>query len=331
MHMIDMSNNRANIAYREEETPWHGLGVPKKAGASLTEWREDAGLIWSAQKAEIIYRNASILDANGRGTICRGESRIIYRSDTGTELGICSDRYKIVQPETIVEFFRDLTEENGMEMETLGSLDGGRRIWALARTGEEFRLMGQDEVKAYVLLATSYDGSMATIGKYTSTRVVCHNTLTIATAGSAKGDIKIPHSTEFNGHQVKLDMGLLKGQWAEFQDNAQRLAERKVSAKEQVEFIINLMADEKEKLDPDSISTRKRNIIADILARAQGNARGAHFKAADGTAWGLLNAVTEYVDHTQGNTVATRFNSAQFGAGAALKRDAFENALKLAA
>lgn len=331
MHMIDMSNNRANIAYREEETPWHGLGVPKKAGESLDQWREDAGLIWTAEKAEIIFRNATQKDDQGRGAICRGESRIIYRSDTGTELGICTDRYKIVQPETIVEFFRDLTEENGMEMETLGSLDGGRRIWALARTGEEFRLMGQDEVKAYVLLATSYDGSMATIGKYTSTRVVCHNTLSVAVGQNAKGDIKIPHSTEFNGHQVKLDMGLLKGQWSEFQSNAQQLAERKVSAREQVDFILALMTDEKEKLDPESISTRKRNIIADILNRAQGAAKGAHFKAADGTAWGLLNAVTEYVDHTQGNSVATRFNSAQFGAGAALKREAFEAALKLAA
>lgn len=329
-HMLDMSNDRANMAY-VGEVPWHGLGAELPEGQSLDQWRIAAGLNWTAEKALIHYRNAHQLDANGRGTVMTAESKMIYRSDTGAELGIASDRYKIVQPAEVLEFFRDLTEENGMSMETAGSLDGGKRIWALARTGDEFRLMGQDQVKGYVLLATSFDGSMATQAQFTSVRVVCHNTLTVATKSDAKGAIRIPHSTTFDGHQVKLDMGLLKGAWAEFQGNAEMLASRKINARESVDFIIALMADEKEKADPESISTRKRNIIADILNRAQGGAMGSQFRSAQGTLWGLLNAVTEYVDHTQGRSVATRFDSAQFGAGANLKRAAFAQALALAA
>lgn len=330
MHMIDMSNGRANMAYVGER-PWHTLGDELQPGESLEQWIVRAGCQHTVASQELYYRNAFQKDENGRGLLMKADSRVIYRSDTGAELGIASDRYKIVQPREVIEFFRDLTEENGMTMETAGCLDGGKRIWALARTGEEFRLMGQDEVKAYVLLATSYDGSMATQAQFTSVRVVCHNTLTIATKSDAKGAVRVPHSTEFNGHKVKLEMGLLNDSWATFQAGAELLSTVKVSDRDKVDFIIKLMATEAEQKDPDSISTRKRNIIADILARANGKGMGSNFKAADGTAWGLVNAITEYVDHVQGNSAATRFNSAQFGQGANLKRQAWTNAIALAA
>lgn len=329
-HMLDMSNNRANMAYVGDK-PWHGLGAELESGADLDQWRIAAGLNWTAEKADLYYRNALVQDAAGRGTLMKADSRVIYRSDTGAQLGIATDRYQIVQPATVVEFFRDLTADNGMVMETMGSIEGGKRIWALARTGEEFRLMGQDQVKAYVLLATSFDGSMATQAQFTSIRVVCHNTLTIATKSDAKGAVRVSHSTEFNGHQVKLDLGLLHNGFAQFEEQATMLAGRKVSERDQVDFIIKLMATEAEQKDPETISTRKRNLVADILARAQGKAMGSQYRAAQGTAWGLVNAVTEFVDHVQGNSVETRFKSAQFGPGAQLKRDAWTAGLALAA
>lgn len=323
-HMIDMSNDRANMAYVGDK-PWHGLGSELQPGADIDTWRVAAGLNWTAEQQDLWYRT----DADKK--VRKADSKIICRSDTGAELGIATERYRIVQPATVMEFFRDLTEENGMTMETAGSLEGGKRIWALARTGDSFRLMGQDEVKGYVLLATSFDGSMATQAQFTSIRVVCHNTLSVAVKGDAKGAIRIPHSTTFDGHKVKLDLGLLKGAWSEFETAAQTMAETKVSARDQVEFVLGLMATEQELANPDLVSSRKRNIIADIVKRAQGAAMGSQYRAAQGSVWGLVNAVTEYVDHVQGNSVETRFKSAQFGQGAALKSQAFARGLALAA
>jgi len=43
---------------------------------------------------------------------------------------------KVVQPEEILEFYRDLTEVSGFELDTAGVLKGGRKMWALARTGQ---------------------------------------------------------------------------------------------------------------------------------------------------------------------------------------------------
>ena len=108
------------------------------------------------------------------------EKSVLYRSDTGTALSVVGQRYNVVQPREILEFYRDLTEISGFELETAGVLKGGKKIWALARTGQSTSLKGNDVTNGYVLLATACDGSMATTAQFTSVRVVCNNTLAIS-------------------------------------------------------------------------------------------------------------------------------------------------------
>jgi phage/plasmid-like protein (TIGR03299 family) len=90
----------------------------------------------------------------------------------------------VVQPREVLEFYRDLTEVSGFELQTAGVLKAGKKFWALARTGKEANLKGSDLVRGYVLLATSCDGSLATTATPTTIRVVCNNTLTIAINGA---------------------------------------------------------------------------------------------------------------------------------------------------
>ncbi len=121
---------------------------------------------------------------------------MLYRSDTKTPLSVVSNRYQVVQPREVLEFYRDLTEVSGYELETAGVLKGGRKFWALARTGQSTALKGNDQIIGYLLLATSCDGTLATTATPTTVRVVCNNTLTIALDGTARA-IKVPHNTRF--------------------------------------------------------------------------------------------------------------------------------------
>lgn len=321
-HLIDMTNGRANMAYVGEK-PWHGLGQELTPGADLDQWRIEAGLAWEAQRNGLYYRDAT-------KTVRKSEKDILYRSDTGDELGIVSPSYKIVQPAEVIEFFRDLTRDHGFMMETAGSLDGGRKAWALARTGQSFRLMGTDEVKAYVLLATSFDGTLATRAQFTSVRVVCNNTLQISLAN--KSGLAISHSTDFHADRVKFELGLLDSSFGRFEDQAVELSKRRVSRKEAMAFILSIMAPEtKGEVEAlDDLPTRRINVINGIFGNFE-RGIGADLVAANGTAWGLVNAITQYVDHEQGNNVNNRFRSAQFGTGADLKSNAFAAALQLVA
>ena len=64
----------------------------------------------------------------------------------------------------------------------------------------------------------------------------------------------------------------------------------------------------------------------------EGRGRGSQLDSARGTAWGLLNSVTEFVDHERrARNNEYRMDSAWFGQGAQIKQRALETALQLVA
>ncbi len=235
-----------------------------------------------------------------------------------------SNRYKVVQPHEVLNFYKDLVSVGGCELETAGVLKGGRKLWALAKTGQESRIKGNDRIKAYLLLATSCDGTLCTTAQFTSVRVVCNNTLQMATRDSS-GAVKVPHSTKFHPMQVKEALGIGFAQWDSFMRNLKQLSQRAVSPMEADQYLRSVLNEPEYRKDiPDS------KVFAKVSRLYLGDGMGADFGAANGTAWGLLNAVTEYVDHhRRARNQDNRLDSAWFGQGAQLKQKALEQALTL--
>lgn len=323
-HLIDMTNGRANMAYAGE-TPWHGLGQELTHGADIDTWRVEAGLNWHVERSPVMFK------PQGKGVFVKGESEVLYRDDTFAQLGIVSDRYQIVQPADVLEFFRDIVGTGGLELETAGSLDGGRKVWAMARTGNTLVIKGQDRVEGYLLLSTSFDGSMATRAQFTSVRVVCNNTLSIATS-SSKGAVVVPHSAQFDARGAKIELGLINNAWATFEGQAAALADRRLTNGEAMALLLSIMEPKaSEGGDEAKLSTKRANQITTVFDLYQYAGKGAKLASSAGTAWGLVNAVTEWVDHQAGNNVNNRFRSGQFGPGATMKNLAFANALAMVA
>jgi hypothetical protein len=72
--------------------------------------------------------------------------------------------------------------------------------------------------------------------------------------------------------------------------------------------------------------------MAKIMTLFDGHGRGAELASSKGTAFGLLNAVTEFVDHKRRARGADhRLESAWFGQGATLKEKALDQALLMIA
>ncbi len=151
------------------QTPWHGLGNCLPAGQPVEVWQREAGLDWSIQEAEVLFNTA----ADAIHIRSHSDAKVLYRSDTLAPLSVVSSRYQVVQPQEVLHFYNDLVHAGGFELETAGVLKGGRKLWALARTGQGTQVKGQDQVNAYLLLATSCDGTLCTTAQFTSVRVVC--------------------------------------------------------------------------------------------------------------------------------------------------------------
>ena len=316
------------------EVPWHGLGERLTPNASLELWQQEAGLDWEAVMAPIKYDVKAVgLDGVvAPSTYTYGGQNVLYRSDTNAPLGLVSDRYKAVQPKDVIEFYRELTEHYGFQMETAGVLKEGRRIWALANTHQFAKLKGDDTVKAYLLLATSYDGTMATQARFTSIRVVCHNTLTLAAQG--RPDVTVPHNVTFDADSIKskLDIGT---SWNEFKSYAADMCTRPISEKDTVKLLLNayygLTNEEEIKQFNAQDGAEKR--VERFLGRMQHalfNSPGAHLESARGMLWGVVQAVTFDVDHAYpARTRSNRLDKAWFGEGETIKNRTWEAAKEL--
>ncbi|MFV3372488.1 DUF932 domain-containing protein [Pseudomonas sp. NY15435] len=308
--------------------PWHGLGSKLSQRQPLEVWQREAGMDWQIQESPVHFKASS---SGLLGSIHSfPEQKVLYRSDTKAPLSVVSQRYQVVQPREVLEFYRDLTQVSGYELETAGVLKGGRKFWALARTGQNTSLKGNDLVNGYLLLATSCDGTLATTATPTTVRVVCNNTLTIAVDGATHA-IKVPHSTRFDAQAVKKQLGIAISQWDEFMYRMRILADRKVRPNEAIKYFMGVMCDTPFNGDmPDKLVNERA--MRKVQSLYDGRGRGSRLEAANGTAWGLLNAVTEYVDHERrARSTEYRMDSAWFGQGAVIKQKALDAALGLAA
>ena len=307
-----------------KETPWHGLGNKLGENQPIEVWQEEAGMNWQIKESEVLY---SVSEGIGLHVKANADSKVLYRSDSLEPLSVVGRRYKVVQPREVLEFYRDLVSAGGFELETAGVLKRGRKLWALAKTGQEVMLKGGDQVKGYLLLATACDGTLATTAQFASVRVVCNNTLQMA-VGNAKGAVKVPHSTVFDPVAVKQELGLGITAWDQFMDFVKALTDRKVHRIEAMNFLVDVLGDPTLPL----AEQPNQKALQGVYGLFSGNGIGSGMASASGTAWGLLNAVTEYVDHQRrARSNDYRLDSAWFGRGAGIKQKAFETALRLAA
>ncbi|MCC5888652.1 MAG: DUF932 domain-containing protein, partial [Gammaproteobacteria bacterium] len=109
------------------------------------------------------------------------------------------------------------------------------------------------------------------------------------------------------------------------------LAARKVSATEAQAFFRDVICKTDEPVG-ERCKLPNHRALQRVHQLYGGAGRGSELATAKGTAWGLLNAVTEFVDHERRSRSSDyRLDSAWFGQGAQLKSEALEAALALAA
>lgn len=317
-------NGKAEMAYVGEK-PWHGLGNELSEGADLDTWTREAGLDWKVQRAKVRYA----VDKTAVKLLEIDDTHVLFRSDSKAPLGVVSDKYKIVQPREVIEFFRDLTEFNHFQLNTAGTLFGGRILWAQANIGDEASILDKsDKVRGRVLLTTSTDGSRRTVAKFVSERVVCFNTLSMALGENGKQK-SVSHKSEFKADDVKTDLGIAHGAFAAFISGAKELAKYKMSTGVAAHKLIELL--EPGELTAEEITkVEESKAYTSILTLFGGTAKGSNLKGVQGTAWGWLNAVTEYIDHGRDSRTQDRqlFN-AWIGKGDKLKTQAHAMVLEL--
>ena len=298
---------------------WHRLG---NVVSDLKTWHEIANkfMNWNIDKIEIIN------PITGENTGFFG----LFRDDNGEMLHVVKSSYEVIQNSALFEFMDALIGTDEIAYETAGVLGKGEKVFVTAKTGE-FDLMGSGDIhKTYLLGTTSHDGSLAETYKLTETRVVCNNTLTVALNENGK-QLKFRHTR--NAAERKAEsLRILQAQRASaktLQEKFEILAQRQVSSAIVGQTLAQLFKIDLTKTLSDS-NTKKVDLFNQLFEFNDDNA----FPQFRGTAYNLVNAATEYIDHYKdvrgnGETSKQRAFSALFGSGEQFKQNALEIVMSL--
>jgi phage/plasmid-like protein (TIGR03299 family) len=311
-------------------TPWHELGVKLDAPPTTREAIVAAGLDW-----EVGLKDLRTVDGEPVS------HRATYRKSDGAILGVVGPSYHPIQNAQAFDWFDPFVTSKEASIETAGSLEGGKRIWVLARINRDpSTIVPGDEIQKYILLANAHDGTLAGRVGFTPVRVVCHNTLSMAMGDGESRLVRVFHTKNAVDVLAKVRdiMNLANQQFEATAEQYRYLASRSLHAGD-LEKYVSLVFPPRVK----PVVARSEGALAvlrDEVARKSPTLEairglfeegvGNSLPGVRGTYWAAYNAVTEYTTHHRGRDAESRLN-ASFSDGALINRRALSSALSLAA
>lgn len=332
-HLISMVGGQANLAYTGQ-VPWHGLGVFCNHSMDWAEAYKLAKLDWSVSLEPSGYLNTegkfigAVVPTSSGELI--PEKYHVVRSDNGEIIGTVGKGFSPIQNRDCFSILNAVVQEQLATIEVVGSLKRGQIIWVLAKLPGYIKVKGEDMVNKYILLANAHDGSMRFIMMIVAQRVVCWNTLLMALDESgSRFSAKHTRSIGMRIGEIRDALGVVN-EWftKDFTEMTQKLVSKDVTAPKLKSFLTDLGYGDN--------TGRSKGIRQDIT-RLFESGLGNNVPGVSGTAWALLNGVTEYIDYERSTKVQggsqsaeeSRLVSAWFKDGKETKLKALELALAL--
>ena len=308
-HMVE------TMAYAGE-LPWHGLGVKVIDDLTPEQMMQKAGVDWSVEKQDLVTAGGSTVKSK----------QALVRSSDGEVLDIVGKGWNPVQNAEAFNFFEEYVRAGDMQMHTAGSLNGGKMVWALAKTNESFELFNGDVTENYFLFSNPHEFGKAIDIRMTPIRVVCNNTLTLSLSQDSNAMLKVNHRKEFDSSEVKEQMGIAKEKMEQYKSMAEFLGSKRYTSENIVQYFNEVYGSPaKEKVDGVFPFTSNNAKIAMENLDTQ---PGANF--AQGSFWNAFNTVTYMADHVQGRETSSRIESSWYGRNRRVKLTALDKALEYA-
>ena len=278
------------------EKPWHGLGTRVEEAPASADALRLAGLDWQVVQ-QPIYTDRLEPIPGYKANIRDSDRRV---------LGVVTDRYRIIQNQEAFAF-TDALLGHGVRYETAGALQGGRKVWLLARLPQEY-IMGGERISPYLVFSNTHDGSGSVKVALTPVRVVCNNTLNLALK-SADRSWSMIHTGNIADKLDEARDTLLMAE--QYMDNLgkefERLRQQKVTDKQVKEYIGQLLP-----VDKDATPIQSKNII-----RLREDMERRYYDAPDlqdvgNNAYRFVNAVSDFATHARPLRKTANYNENLF-------------------
>lgn len=291
----------AESIFDARRKPWNGLGTNVQGAVTSEEAIKLAGLDWEVEKRPIYVDDKEL----------KGYKATV-RSTDGRVLGLVTDRYKVVQNKEAFEFTDTLlAEDKRIFYETAGSLNGGKRVWMLAKM-PTVQILG-DDTEPYLVFTNSHDGKGSIRVAITPIRVWCQNTLNLALKNANRAwSTKHIGNIEEKIAEAHRTLELAGTYLDNLKEQAEILADKNINKKQVAEFIDELLPMPKIAKD-EELSERKKNAILEsreeLMARYLNAPDLSRFR---NTGWGVISAVSDYATHSNPRRATSSFRENLF-------------------
>lgn len=284
---------------------WHQLGQAVGHDMTVAEAMENAHLGgWNVRKVPLTIP-AEVTEDGVFGDLAVPDQFGVVRTNPVTKerdyLGVVGNVYDPIQNEATAGFIQSVVDEFGANLETAGSLGGGKDVFITMKLPHTMEIAGVngfvDRTEYYLAALNNHTGKTSFRLILTPIRIVCRNTQQAALS-AAKTSWKVRHTATATGRvqEAREKLGLVWKSVGALDDEFKRLSEIPVTFAEAKDFAEKLV--DLGKVDPESVAaTRRRNASGQILNLFQNSDTIAPIA---GTRYALYNAVTEYVDWFQG-------------------------------
>lgn len=286
------------------EKPWHYEMTKDKTkiiqqALTSKEALHAAGLDWTVDQTEV-YTDSGVMIPGYKAN---------RRSTDNKILGIVSDRYRIVQNTDAFEFTDALvgeTENGVVRYETAGSLNGGKRIWLLAKMPT--KEIAGDATEPYLVFSNTHDGSGSVNVALTPVRVVCNNTLNLA-LNHAQRKWSARHIGRIEDKLMEARSTLLMAN--DYMDKLAEKADQLANTPlymDELSKIIDAMFPVDE-----SMSKRKKSGMEQLKEGFYACYLRPDIAQFMNTGWGAINAMSDFVGHGAPLRNTKDFEANRFG------------------
>lgn len=276
-------------------TTWNTIGTDVTSASSVNEALSLSGLDFEVSKQPLYY------DFNGTTKTVKTKVATI-REDTGDQLGIVGKEYTVCQNREAFEFVDYVSSD--LRLEKAGMTNSG--LMYIISKLPDVTILG-DTFSPHLIFQNGFNGGYTVKAAICPLRIVCQNQLALSFRNTPNS-ISLRHSASLTDklESAKLTFLETAEYMKELNLQAEKLATKSFSYEAFEKFI-----EEQFPIKPD-MSERQKTTMDEVRAavkKAYWTDDNSNFT---GTAWGAINAMSDYLTHKEPTRQSKHFAETQF-------------------
>jgi phage/plasmid-like protein (TIGR03299 family) len=296
------------------------LDKPQTAADAIIE----AGLDWSVLEQDIFFQSSN------QSTFYQIPNRkALIRSDTLDTLGIFSKGYEVVQNRDAFGMFDEVIGAGEAIYHSAGSLDGGKKVWVMAKLPTDIEIIPNDKVGKFILLTNTHDGSRSLRMSMMAQRFACWNSISAVLRRTSSTDFVAKHTKNVlnKASEARQILGLADVYYDILAKQIDELVNTRWNTLQTHNYIKDVLGFDDERETQDHRLVKTYDAVVELLEHPL-NVQGG----IKGTKWAAFNAFTHYIDHERPVRVGQRddrnekrLENSWFGRGESLRQRAYDH------